>query len=150
MIYTDTHAQNKTTNVGITGKWRLKSINMEGLMYYDIDKDSLEFISQSFRTAVLSTAGENSLDSIKSSFKSGYFIFETNGIFITGDSTKTDDISGYYYVDEKTNELSLKPINGKILPDELVTAKKYLKDNLLVVEMSLNGKRLITEFIKCE
>lgn len=148
VVTVSTFAQSAITKPSIVGKWRVATINMEGLMFYNVDKDSLEFISQSFRDILLATTTSSSLDSIKSNFKSAYFKFETDGTFSTGDGMKANDFNGYYYVEETKNALLLNPLKGKSLPEELVNAKKSLRDNLLVIEFSNNGKRLITEFVK--
>lgn len=144
-------AQNKITKTSIVAKWELAALNIEGLLFYDVEKDSIalsgEIITQ------LAAAGQDSAgaaEMMKGQFgamKEIVFEFNADGSYsISGSPDGKGTELGTYEVDETKGTLTMK---GKKTGEEKQVITATFKNNRLLLDMGeKNGKKTILEFNK--
>lgn len=133
-----TQAQTKVSKNTVVGKWSLSAINMEGMFYYDIDKDSLA-LGETIMTQ-LTAAGQDSAGSVDmmkgqlGAIKEMGFEFNADGTY-KANGTPQGPESGTFTVDEATETITMS--NKK--EDKSDFASSF-KDGKLVLNVASNGQ----------
>jgi len=131
------NAQSKVSKTSVVGKWGLVAMNVEGMLFYDIEKDSL-----SLGKAImdqLTTAGQDSagaVDMMKGQFepmKEMTFTFNADGSYVLEGNPQGDD-KGTYTVDDATGAITT--INSKGTKKEI---KALFKNERLIFPIPAQG-----------
>ena len=109
------NAQTKVSKLSVVGKWSLAAMNVDGMFYYDIQKDSL-----SLGTAILgqlAAAGQDSAGAVEmmkgqlEPLKEMAFSFNTDGSYNVAGSPQGAE-KGSYTIDEATETITLNNSKG--------------------------------------
>ncbi|HPH24215.1 MAG TPA: lipocalin family protein [Chitinophagaceae bacterium] len=142
-------AQTKVTKENIVGKWKATSMKVEGMLYYDIENDSLAL--SAVILAQLETSGADSASATEmmkgqfGSFKEMVFEFKNDGTYNIG--TKSSDQSvemGSYSIDEAKETITLTNKEK----GETQTSPVSFKNNRLILNMGEGEQKAILEFKK--
>jgi len=133
-----TNAQTKVSKTTIVGKWSLAALDVDGMMFYDIDKDSLALGSAIMMQ--LAAAGQDSagaVDMMKGQLgavKELGFEFLADGTFKANGGPQGSEV-GTYSIDEATETITMtnKKSGDK---KEIVTS---FKDGKLVFNIPAEG-----------
>lgn len=146
-----TQAQTKVTKESIIGKWSASIMNVEGKIYYDIEKDSLALSSSTLEE--LSAAGVDSAtatDMMKAqfgAFKELSFEFKADGNYSIGSSSSDKSVEmGSYSLDEITSTLTME---NKEKGDSQKSPVSF-NEGRLVLNMGEGQQKAILEFKKAK
>jgi hypothetical protein len=129
-------AQTKVTKAAITGKWAIAVMNMDGMIYYDIEKDSLalgkKMIEQLASMGQDSSAAVDMMKGQLESVKEVSFEFNENCTYSMEGSTPGGGVeTGSYTVDEATETI----IATSKKSGEKQEMKASFKDGKLIINM---------------
>ncbi len=132
------NAQTKVTKTSIAGKWALAAMNVDGMLYYDMEKDSLS-LGQAILSQ-LAAAGQDSAGAVEmmkgqfESLKETAFTFSDDGSYSVEGLPQGAE-KGTYTVDEATGTISMT--GGKGTKKEI---KATFKNNRLIFPIPAEGQ----------
>lgn len=134
-------AQTKVTKAAITGKWNLAVMNMEGMIYYDVEKDSLALGKKMIEQ--LASMGQDSAAAVEmmkgqlEAVKEMSFEFNEDGSYSMEGANPGGGVEiGTYGVDDATETLSTTAKKS----GEKQEIKASFKDGKLILNMPGGGQ----------
>lgn len=146
-----TQAQTKVTKESIIGKWNAAILKVEGMIYFDIEKDSLALSPTILEQ--LSAAGADSAsatDMMKAqfgAFKELSFEFKADGNYSIGSSSSDEKVEmGSYSLDEATSTLTMENKEK----GETQKSPVSFNNGKLVLNMGEGEQKAVLEFRKAK
>ena len=144
-------AQTKVTKNAIIGKWEFAAMNVDAMLYYDIEKDSIS-LSPAILTQ-LATSGADSASAAEmmkgqfAALKEVLFVFNADGTYnITGSGDKGGgDESGTFTVDEATQTIFM---TNKKKGEKKDIKASFIKERLALGMPADSGPKSTLEFKK--
>jgi hypothetical protein len=148
-LFVTVQAQTKVTKESIVGKWNAAIMKVDGMIYYDIEKDSL-VLSPSILEQ-LTAAGADSASATEmmkgqfGAFKELAFEFKADGNYSIGSNSSDEKVEmGSYSLDEATSTLTMENKEK----GETQKSPVSFKDGNLILNMGEGEKKAILEFKK--
>ncbi len=124
------HAQTKITKTNIIGKWSVLAVDMPGMIYYNLEKDSLA-IGETLKSQMPDPSQLSTVTSMikpqMAVFAKIGFQFNTDGTVIL-ESGNEGSQSGTFTVDEEKSEITTTEKDQK----QTVFKADFIKENLRV------------------
>ena len=143
-------AQTKVTKNAIIGKWEFAAMNVDAMLYYDIEKDSIS-LSPAILTQLASSGADSAsaAEMMKGQFaalKEVLFVFNLDGTYaITGGGEKGGDESGTFTVDEATQTIFM---TNKKKGEKKDIKASFIKERLALGMPADSGPKSTLEFKK--
>ncbi|MCU0321755.1 MAG: hypothetical protein MUE72_05020 [Chitinophagaceae bacterium] len=149
LVVVATQAQTKVTKESIVGKWNAAIIKVEGMIYFDLEKDSLVLSPKILEQ--LSAAGADSASATEmmkgqfGAFKQLAFEFKADGNYSIGSSSSDEKVEmGSYSLDEATSTLTMDNKEK----GETQKSPVSFKDGNLILNMGEGEQKAVLEFKK--
>lgn len=149
LVVVGAQAQTKVTKETIVGKWNAVIMKVEGMIYYDIEKDSLVLSPTILEQ--LTAAGADSASATEmmkgqfGAFKALAFEFKADGNYSIGSNSSDEKVEmGSYSVDEATSTLTMENKEK----GETQKSPISFKDGNLILNMGEGEKKATLEFKK--
>lgn len=131
------NAQTKVTKTSVVGKWSLVAMNIEGTLYFDIDKDSMSLskaiLDQLAASGADSASAVDMMKTQLAGIKELAFTFNADGTASVAGDPKGEE-TGTYTVDEATETIKFDSKK-----DGKQDLKASFKNGRLVITMPAGG-----------
>lgn len=141
VVLSEVGAQTKVTKSNVVGKWTISAVEMTGLFYYSIDKDSLA-IGEMMKSQI---PDQSQLATITATMKSQMAMFASMGFVFNADGTakmgagSAQEEEATYTVDEQNSLITTIDKNKK----EDVLKADFQEDKLRITIKQPQGEILM-------
>jgi hypothetical protein len=141
LVFAQINAQTKITKTNVIGKWTIQAVDMPGMIYYNLEKDSLA-IGETLKSQM---TDPNQLTAVTGMIKPQLAVFSKVGFQFNADGTvelnsgMEGPQSGTYTVDEEKSEITTTEKDAK----QNTFKADLLKDNLRVSVKTPQGDMMM-------